>query len=257
MPQIIRIRKAFQLTGRLLLPNVMDLDAADYLDDIDWQPDPPENYCPHCGQTVGPYTALPKGCSDCHNKRLAWDRIIRLGSYDPPLDRRIKAFKYNRQWKWSAYFGQLIARSLPRTSKSYPAIITDVPLHRNRLYKRGYNQSALLAKQIARYHNIQYRPLVRRIVNTLPQSQLPPSKRRSNVSGAFQLIHPDLDLTNTQIILVDDIKTSGSTLKQCSTLLKQAGALTVTVTVIAVADPKSYDDPEEHNIRQAIEQALQ
>ena len=253
-PPLIRLRKSIQLAGRCLMPSVLDRDKIDHPEDTDWEPDHPEDYCPRCGQTIGPYAAIAHGCASCYKQHFHWDRMIRLGPYQSPLDRRIKSLKFHHTWKWADYLGKQLATALPQPQPGHAIYITSVPLHRNRRLKRGYNQSELIAQRIAKQRHFRYRNLLKRTKDTLPQSSLPPSKRAANVSGAFSLIHPNLDLENAHIIIIDDVKTSGSTLTQCAKLLRKANPLTITAAVIAVASPNHHQpsDDDYADIHRAI-----
>ncbi|QDU33824.1 DNA utilization protein GntX [Poriferisphaera corsica] len=173
--------------------------------------------------------------------------MIRLGPYKAPLDRRIKSLKFHHVWKWADYLGKQLATALPQPHVGHAIYITAVPLHRNRRLKRGYNQSELIAKRIAKQRQFKYHTLLKRTKDTLPQSSLPPSKRDANVTGAFSIIHPNLNLENAHVIIIDDVKTSGSTLKQCAKLLRKANALTITAAVIAVASPSDHQPTDDHD----------
>ena len=217
-----------------MLPTQFDLDNL-RSDARNWSPDHSEDYCPRCGQSLGPHTATIQGCSACFQKQHPWHRLIRLGSYQDPLRRRIHQLKFHNSWQWSRYFAHHLANSIPAYSDHSKIIITSVPLHYRRRVERGYNQAALIAKHIAHLRQFKYKSLIKRIKNTTPQSTLAPSLREANVRNAFKLTSPKLDLTNHHIILIDDVKTTGSTLRACSKILNTANAQTVTVAVIAVA----------------------
>ena len=104
-------------------------------------------------------------------------------------------------------------------------LITDVPLHKNRLKSRGYNQSELLAKELSQLLNLEYMPsCLTRKIDTKPQFKLDKKKRRENILGAF-VVNPKIktSIKGKRIILVDDIATTGATLRECAKILKQSG----------------------------------
>lgn len=117
--------------------------------------------------------------------------------------------------------------------------IAPVPLHWTRLLKRNYNQAALLASSIARQKSIPFLPtLLTRIRATPPQGKLGTAERFQNVRHAFGLNKKYSNLINKKVItLVDDVYTSGATLKECANILKKEGAATVYILTLARVAP--------------------
>jgi ComF family protein len=114
-------------------------------------------------------------------------------------------------------------------------LIIPVPLHPKRLRWRGFNQSVLLARQISHAYKIPMDPFVlRRDHETAPQTQLAEDERRKNVRGAFTL-NPDRSVDGKNILLVDDVYTSGATVNECSRILKRNGSKQVFVVTLARA----------------------
>jgi ComF family protein len=111
------------------------------------------------------------------------------------------------------------------------AILAPVPLHRWRIWRRGYNQAALIAAGLSRRHDLELRQdLLLRIKATPPLKEMSPAERRRAVRGAFR-VHPrhaDL-IKGRNILLVDDVFTSGATASACARVLKRAGAAEVGV----------------------------
>lgn len=111
-------------------------------------------------------------------------------------------------------------------------LIVPVPLHWIRRLQRGYNQSAVIARQL-RHPRAKYMNALRRIRWTAPQTSMPTDSARSrNVRGVFVVRRQVKDKV---VCLVDDIKTTGATLGQCTAVLRQAGASKVYALVLAVA----------------------
>jgi len=104
--------------------------------------------------------------------------------------------------------------------------ITAVPLHKIKQRNRGFNQSGLLAKQIGKYFNIPYIDTLKRNNNTEKQSNLSKYARQKNLQNVFDIANnkiPNL-LDNADILTIDDIFTTGTTVDECSKILKQHGA---------------------------------
>jgi ComF family protein len=107
------------------------------------------------------------------------------------------------------------------------AILLPVPLHRTRLWSRGFNQSALVARELSRRLNIAADPhLLRRIRRTPPLKGMSPLQRRKTVAGAFR-VNDKAALKGKTVILVDDVLTTGSTADACARTLHKAGATRV------------------------------
>ena len=104
------------------------------------------------------------------------------------------------------------------------AILVPIPLHKQRQNWRGFNQSSLLAKEISKKFNLTcVESALIRIENTTPQAHLGKEERLQNIRGKFAVKEP-FSLINKQIVLIDDVWTTGSTMKECAKVLKKAGA---------------------------------
>ncbi len=212
----------------------------------DWHPDSPDDYCPRCGASAGPGSVTPRGCAFCLNLRFPWQRITRLGFYGQPIDDWIRDLKFHRRWRYGQWMGEQLAQALAspplsETDKSETSgggglIVCPVPMHRFRRWHRGYNQADLIAKAVAKTRGFTYAPILKRTRHTPPQTAIAPSRRHDNVRHSFDI--QNIDLAGHDVILIDDVKTTGATLSTCTRLLNQANARSVHAAVIAVADPK-------------------
>ena len=103
-------------------------------------------------------------------------------------------------------------------------LLIAVPLHRSRLWQRGFNQSALVAHEIAKRTGLGHSPrAIRRIKRTPPLKGMSLLQRRKTMAGAFS-VNPDMDLHGRTVVLVDDVLTTGSTANACARALMRAGA---------------------------------
>jgi len=162
-----------------------------------------------------------------------FDQALSVGYFEGPLREAIHQFKYRpcRSLGKPLALWMLEHVGLDRDID----IVMPVPLHTRRLRQRGFNQALLLAHGVSSAYNI---PLssdnLARIRYTRPQVELSGSDRIANVEGAFALRQPEY-VEGRKVLLVDDVFTTGSTLNECSTVLKEAGALNVSALTLARA----------------------
>jgi ComF family protein len=119
-------------------------------------------------------------------------------------------------------------------------VVIPVPLTRGRLAGPRFNQSAILAQEVARLSGVRYEPLVlQRTKRTRPQVGLSRQQRRDNVAGVFGVADVKKSpLAGSRVVLIDDVITTGATARACARTLKRAGAATVDVLALAmVTDP--------------------
>lgn len=217
-----------------LCPSYFESELAAAFNDH-WRIDPPGAYCHRCGLSVGPGEATAAGCSGCVNRRIAWDGIVRLSPYADPVRHWIVSMKFAGAWRWAAWFGDELARVIDHPKQSRPVAVCPVPMHWGRRIRRGYNQAHLMALSLGRSHGWPVFELISRVRYTPPQTAAALSGRAANMRRAFGA--KPVDLTGWHLWLVDDVKTTGSTLTACARLLRKAGADRVDVAVAAVTDP--------------------
>lgn len=164
--------------------------------------------------------------------------IHAVSTYDGILKTAIHKFKFNKKKHLAEPLGILMAKYLgyiPNLNMQEIDSIVPVPLHIKRLRQRSFNQSELLAKVLQRYYKIRIATnVLERIRDTKPQFDLHPNDRKVNVAGAFRVSFPQ-EVHNKNILLLDDIYTTGSTIAECSKVLKLAGAKKVEVLTLSRA----------------------
>jgi ComF family protein len=122
---------------------------------------------------------------------------------------------------------------LPEIREARVDVLVPVPLHASRLVERGYNQAALLARELGAMLRVPSAPLIlSRPVATGRQTDLPAAARVTNVAGAFRVCRPR-EVMGRRVLLVDDVETTGATLDACVRALEEAGAARVFAAVIA------------------------
>lgn len=179
---------------------------------------------------------MADGCAFCRGTALPWDRLTRLSLYDEPMEGWLKQMKFGRQWSWAPHLGALLAERVGEPIDAGKIVVTYVPMHWRRRWRRGFNQAELMARALAKARGWPMVPLLKRPTWTHPQPAVIPSHREANVKHSFAVQH--VDLTGWQVIVVDDIKTSGASVGSCCKLLRDRGARSIHVAVAAVADPK-------------------
>ena len=178
-----------------------------------------DHTCGHCLTDPPPYSAA----------RAA---VIFAGG----IQELVHRFKYQHNVRLRRPLGLLTARSLAGFAAAVdPDLLIPVPLHRKRLRWRGYNQAALLGEILAKEWRVPlHRDNLRRIRWTEPQTQLPAAERLKNLRGAFA-VRDRGAIEGKRIMLLDDVYTTGSTVVECASTLRKAGAAAVYVVTVARA----------------------
>jgi ComF family protein len=140
----------------------------------------------------------------------------------------------------AAPLGALIGSAIPRDQAF--EVIVPVPLYWRRRLERGFNQSELLARAVAKRYGLRPVNALRRKRATAAQAGLSNSKRRLNVAGAFVVPRPET-VAGRRVLLIDDVLTTGATLSACGAALKRAGARYVAVLTLARVDRRSAVEP--------------
>lgn len=190
----------------------------------------PQPYCSCCGAPFRAAVGLEHLCHDCLTNPPPFTRARAVAFYDGQVLEAIHRLKYQRQLIYAKFLGQLLTASPAAPLVDTADLLVPVPLHPRRLRRRGFNQALLLAQNfpevsLAREILVRKRP-------TLPQVTLNPQERHSNVKGAF-LVPDPAALAGRSVLLVDDVYTTGATVKECSRTLRKAGAENVEVLTVA------------------------
>jgi len=185
--------------------------------------------CPHCGRS----TANGRLCPRCLHDPLQLDGARSVAYFDGTLREAIHHFKYSNRQGLAVPLGKLMGDYWQQSP--LPAeIIVPVPLHPGRLTERGYNQAALLARELGKdiALPVSENGLVR-VRATRPQVDLNAGERKENVRGAFHC--PGMGLKGKRVLLIDDVYTTGATLEACSIALRQVGVRSVWALTLARA----------------------
>jgi ComF family protein len=173
-------------------------------------------------------------CALCRTGLRGFDAAYCFGSYEGTLRELIHLYKYGRIQTLARPLADLLAAALPLDER-FDAV-TPVPLHWRKQWQRGFNQSDLLARAVARRRGIPVVRALRRTRSTQTQAGLSNTERRKNVAAAFQCRRSGETLAGRRVLLIDDVMTTGSTAAACARVLKQAGAARVVLLTVARVD---------------------
>ncbi len=191
--------------------------------------------CPRCGR---PFIDSPDSpdhlCGECIDPTFHFDTARSAVLHEGIIRTRIHQFKFGAQMEWAPFLVELLEIAYAGWGLPAPDLIVPVPLHLKRLKERGFNQSGLLAGELARKLRVpvSFGAIIRKN-RTEPQTRLNRRERLKNVKGAFELSGAQ-DVRGRRILLVDDVFTTGTTLSECARTLKRKGGASevhaVTVT---------------------------
>lgn len=176
-------------------------------------------------------------CGECQKHPPAFDRVIAAFSFESPVGHFINQFKHRGKLdSVSLMVDTLMDRidsispSNSTDSDSAPDLVTSVPLHWTTLLRRGFNQSEIIARQLANKMGLPYQTVVGKRVRTSKQQALSRRERLNNLKQVFNL---RTDVTGKYVAVVDDVVTTGATAETLARLLKKAGARRVEVWALA------------------------
>jgi ComF family protein len=189
--------------------------------------------CARCGLpfAYGDSTAL---CGRCLAEPPPFDRLRAAVAYGDIARAVVLKLKYSGRPGLAETLARFMLRHLPESAGGEGergALLVPVPLHRWRIWKRGYNQAALIASALARRSGHDFAPdILRRKRATPPLKGLGRRERALTVRGAFEVTDEGKQaLAGRSVILVDDVFTSGATASACARTLKRAGATSVSI----------------------------
>jgi ComF family protein len=192
--------------------------------------------CSCCGMPFSHEKMMDHLCGECISHKPAFSMARAVGQYKTALLEAIHHFKYGGKTAVGESMGRMMAAfPFPAFDACDYSLIIPVPLHPKKLRERGFNQSVILAKVLSRQYAILLDFLsLRRLYYTEPQVGLGSKERERNVRKAFAVDKPD-KIKGAKIILVDDVYTTGSTLRECARCLMDAGAERVAALTLARA----------------------
>lgn len=185
--------------------------------------------CFSCGTPFGHKLDSQNLCNRCLKEEFSFKKARSIAFYDGQIRELLYDFKYRKKLAYSSIFCELIINNFPSDIDHFDLVVP-VPLHIKRLREREYNQSAIIAYQVSKKIDCDYNPFVlSKNNNTEPQVNFNDLyKRKGNVRDSFT-VRDFSKVKNKEILLVDDVFTTGSTSNECSKALLRAGASGVQV----------------------------
>jgi len=214
-----------------------------------WHPDAPGTYCRRCGGSVGTGEQTPDGCGSCRNHIVNTDRVVRLDAYRDPMRGWVRAIKYRAWAEMAECLGRRLGERLghalgyddPPDMSSI--VITPIPMPWQRRLYRGIDHARLIAESAAMAMGV---PVVQLLAadNGPPQVSLTSARRlgrgvRMTVRAGFA----PQSLRDTVVVLIDDVRTSGSSLNAAARLVRRLGPRLVVAGVLAVTDDPARRGP--------------
>ena len=200
--------------------------------------------CNICGEMFKSRTGTDHICGECLSRNIYFDHIRSAGQYDGALMTAIHALKYNHKTQLARPLGRLLFHAM----RGYPEIwtpdmVVPVPLHPAKLKNREFNQAGLILCQWPAFFRQHGRlmpdiahdgQILRRSRKTPSQTGLSRQARRANIRHAFSLVKKS-PIQGKNLLLIDDVCTTGATVNECARILKSGGAACVNVLTLARA----------------------
>jgi ComF family protein len=200
-------------------------------------------YCACCGGHLpAPAAQASRLCRACRIAAPPFVQAAAYGIFETQMREAIHALKFNNARVLARPLGRFLAAAIERLMQAAPPdlLVVPVPLHRRKEHQRGFNQARLLAdyaiRELRRSHpewklTLASRTLIRH-KETLPQTGLTPRQRRLNLKEAFPVGAPEI-LRGRDLLLIDDVLTTGATARAAARVLLAAGARSVRVATVA------------------------
>lgn len=198
--------------------------------------------CIKCGKPIINYSLEEQSidrCSYCLNKGFYFDKVISCVEYTEISKKIIFGLKYNNKTYLSKYISIIMKEKLELENVKFDYILF-VPLHKKRLRKRGFNQAEKIADNLSKIINIPVIDGIGRRYNTRRLYKLGKEDRVNELKNAFIIKNNIIDLKNKNVLLVDDIFTTGSTVNEISKVLKINGVNKIVVATFLTRADTSY-----------------
>jgi competence protein ComFC len=187
--------------------------------------------CPLCRSYLTTETGICDACLERIGNAQLEGNLLHLGNYHGTLERAAMALKFGRNRSVAVPLAQLLARGI-RDADWHTDALVPLPLHTTRATERTYNQAEVIARAIGATLKIPVLSALERTRATARQARLDKHEREANIKGAFRVVK---QVAGLEVVLVDDVYTSGATTTEASIALIGAGAKRVRVVTLARA----------------------
>ncbi len=201
--------------------------------------------CAICGERLFSPYALSNAegeprCGMCRRLEPSFARAVAYGSYETGLRELIHLLKYGGVRPAANVLGRMLAEAIATLESDFSAesvALVPVPLHRSKLRQRSFNQAELIARAAIKISALRERMhlcagVLERTRETSSQTGLTSHQRRQNVKGAFRVAQPEA-IRGRELLVMDDVYTTGATVSECARVLHRAGAAKVWVATVA------------------------
>ena len=232
------LRSVMKKAGHIIYPNVCLRCDASGSNNIDlcercFKSLPWVHYmCQQCALPLA--SGKAKQCGACSNKKFIFDQAQAPFRFEDFIRDAVYQFKFNQKLNQGKLLAHLFVKHIEKQQVIIPELIIPVPLHKNRLRKRGYNQALEIARIVSKEidSELSYREIYRNR-DTSVQMELPAKQRHKNVKDAFSLKGNSVIFKNKHVCIVDDVMTTGNTVNEVAKCIKSAGANRIDVWCIA------------------------
>lgn len=197
---------------------------------------------PQCRDCGSPLAVEDSPCQRCLGRGFRlFDEVVNLGVFGDPLRPLVHRLKFYHGWSAGETLADRAA-TLPRVQQlmRHTDVLVPVPLHGWRQIVRGFNQADVIARRLGKVSGVKVRSPAIRIRQTAAQSLMTNRlDRLKNMTGAFAVTRPGV-LRGKRVTLVDDVMTTGATLKSLARVIAEAEPAAINVFTIALADPKGH-----------------
>ena len=173
-------------------------------------------------------------CFDCQHKSHYFDEGYAILLYDETMQRSMAYFKFHGRQEYGDFYSELLLKAAHRIVKRWQVeVLLPVPSHRQRINKRGYNQTEIIGRALSKGLSIPIRTnLIRRVKNTKAQKKLNIDERKKNVKNAFVVSEKASDYH--RVLIIDDIYTTGSTVDEMAKELRKRGVKKVFFLTVCI-----------------------
>lgn len=228
----VRLLRAIFPRRCIYCDRVINADAASCKDCADRIPRMTEPVCYRCGRS--------REYCTCKQRVRAFDRVVSAMQYTSGVKVAVlRLKKHDDADLVETMAEEMVAVLRVRVDAAAFDAVACIPMWGKRQRGRGFNQSELLAREVAKLIGVPFRPLLKKLYDTAEQKDLPLIERSGNLLGAFDVCG---DVKDLRVLLVDDLITTGSTLHEAAKMLSLYGASSVTALTFAATIPKEEED---------------